>query len=117
MSGQADEVTVLRRFEIGNKALVQCLQGSIRSPVLPDLIEQGDKLLVLLAVNLLELYGKIAHLLQCIAAEEERSIVMLFQKLLFLRRMASSKSLRTILISSMTSRSMLRMMFRLSLLN
>jgi hypothetical protein len=58
MSSQADEVTVLRRFEIGNKTLVQCLQGSIRSPVLPDLIEQGDKLLVLLAVNLLELYGK-----------------------------------------------------------
>ena len=86
MSGQADEVTVLRRFEIRDKTLVQCLQGSIRSPVLPDLIEQGDKLLVLLAVNLLELYGKIAHLLQCIAAEEEGSIVMLFQKLLFLRR-------------------------------
>ena len=94
MSGQADEVTVLRRFEIGDKALVQCLQGSIRSPVLPDLVEQGDKLLVLLAVNLLELYGKIAHLLQRIAAEEERSIVMLFQKLLFLRRNHRSQLLQ-----------------------
>ena len=77
MSGKPDIIALLRWYKIWNIALVQSLQRSFRSLVLPNLVEQRDKLFILLALHHLKFDGEITHLLQSVAAEEERSIIML----------------------------------------
>ena len=77
MGGKPDIIALLWWYKIWNIALVQSLQRSFRSLVFPNLVEQRDKLLILLSVYLFKFDGKITHLLQSVAAEEERSIIML----------------------------------------
>ena len=91
MGGKTDIVALLRRFEVRDISLVQSLQRSFGSLVLPNLIKKRDKLLVLLTIHLFEFDGKIARLLQGIAAEEERGIIILPYQLLFLRGNHRSK--------------------------
>ena len=86
MGGKPDIIALLRWYKIWNIALVQSLQRSFRSLVLPNLVEQRDKLFILLPVHLFKFDGEITHLLQSVAAEEERSIIMLPQQMLFLWR-------------------------------
>ena len=91
MGGKTDIVALLRRFEVWDISLVQSLQRGFRSLILPNLIKKRDKLLVLLTIHLFEFDGKIACLLQGIAAEKERGIIILPYHLLFLRSNHRSK--------------------------
>ncbi len=84
VGGQADIFVVLRRNEVGDVSLVECLQRGIRRLVLPYLIEERDKAVVLLAIHRLEFDGEIMRLLQCLARKEKRRVVILAQHLFVL---------------------------------
>ncbi len=86
MGGQTDIVAVLRWLEVGDVSLVEGLQRVGGGTVLSYLVEERDKLLVLLSIHLLEFDGKIARLLQGVAGEEVRRVVILTQHLLLLSR-------------------------------
>ncbi len=81
MRGEGDVALAGRRTEAGQAAAVELLQKFTGQLVVADGVEDVDKGLVPLAVDVLQGHAHILGFLQGLAAEEKRGLVMILQQL------------------------------------